>query len=205
MATRIEREPSFYKFDSESYLNTFAVTPELFEEALKNNLQGPNSGRNIHDELFFGNEDGTYPEYIKFPVVYRYLGGNMMRDMIDTHKLHSFLISDRMKSVMEENGITGWKSFPVLVYDKEGNEIKGYNGFTVTGRGGRKKYLIPFNEIPYGEDAEYIQWDKSQWDGSDIFTIGFGLIATERVRLLFKQNKITSPRFTPLSERVTIL
>ena len=199
--------PSFYKFGSEGYLTTFFVSPDLFENAIENNLFGPESGREIHHQLLYGDDSGSYPKYIEFPVVYRHEEGKKMRDMLDMRfDGHCFLISDRMKLLMEDNGITGWKSYPVLVYDKKGNEIKGYHGFTVTGRGGEMRFLMPPNQIPYGESSHYCQWEQDQWDGSDIFRIRPNyLIVTKRTMLLFKENKITSPHFYPLSESATIL
>ena len=46
-----------------------------------------------------------------------------------------FLISGRIRQVFEENGLTGWKAFDVVVWKKDGEQqVTGYNGFTVTGR-----------------------------------------------------------------------
>lgn len=197
-----KNDPSFYVFSSAGYLTTFYVRPDLFDYALKNNLHGPESGRDIHYQLLYGDDYGHYPDYIKFPVVYRQREGKKMRDMLDMRfDGNCFLISDRMKQLMEDNDITGWKSYPVLVYDKKGNEIKGYHGFTVTGRGGEMKLLLPYNQIPYDERSRYCQWEQKEWDGSDIFRIGPNfLIVTKRTMLLLKKNKITSPEFYPLSE-----
>ena len=199
--------PIFYNFCSEGYLTTFFITPDIFENAINNNLYGPTSGREIHHQLLYGDENGSYPEYIDFPVVYRHEEGKKMRDMLDMRfDGHCFLISDRMKQMMEENNITGWKSYPVLIYDKKGNEINGYHGFTVTGRGGEMRFLIPPSEIFSDNSCQCIHWEQKQWDGSDIFRIRPNyLIVTERTMRLFKKNKITSPYFSPLSDSVTII
>ena len=198
---------SFYIFGSEGYLTTYSVRPDLFNHAILNKLSGPESGRDIHQQLLFGDDNGAYPNYIEFPVVFRHKDGKKMRDMLDMRfDGNCFLISNRMKVLMEANRITGWKSYPVLVYDKKGNKIDGYYGFTVTGKGGEMKFLTPPNQIPYGESSHYCQWEQDQWDGSDIFRIRPNyLIVTKRTMLLFKENKITSPHFYPLSESATIL
>lgn len=207
MTMSINSENAFYKFGSEGFLTTFDVTPSLFENAIVNNLYGSESGRDIHHQLLYGDEKGNYPDYLVFPIVYRNEGGTKMRDMLDMrYDGHCFLISDRMKSLMEENRITGWKSYPVLVYDKKGREVSGYNGFTVTGRGGEMEFLLPSDQIPYGEEQTYCRWNKVQWDGSDIFRITPNyLIVTQRTMHLLKKSRISSPFFRPLSEYATIL
>ena len=207
MITNTNNESAFYIFDSEGYLTTFFVSPVLFEFAIKNQLYGIESGREIHHQLLYGNDNGSYPDYIQFPVVFRHEEGKKMRDMLDMRfDGNCFLISDRMRSLMEEHHITGWKSYPVVIYDKKNDEVTGYHGFTVTGRGGKMDNLMPVNQIPYGESTKYCRWSQEQWDGSDIFRILPNyLIVTKRTMLLFKQNKITAPHFSPLSDSVTII
>ena len=88
-------------------MTTFYVRPDLFDYALNNKLCGPESGREIHYHLLYGDDLGRYPEYIEFPVVYRHKEGKIMRDMLDIRfDGNCFLISDRMKLLMEDNGIT---------------------------------------------------------------------------------------------------
>jgi hypothetical protein len=197
----------FFCFSTTGGERTFAVTPDLFEHAVDNDLHGPESGRDIHHQLLYGNENGGYPSYIDFPVFYRGFTGSRMCDMLDMrYDGNCFLISDRMKLLLEENLITGWKCFPVLLFDKKGNEITGYNGFTVIGRGGEMDFLLPPERIPFGEDHSYVHWRKEQWDGSDIFRIYPNyLVITSRTKDLLKKNKITSAEYSPLTERVTII
>ena len=35
---------------------------------------------------------------------------------------------------MEENNPTGWKIYPIKLYDKKDNEVLGYHGLSVTGK-----------------------------------------------------------------------
>ena len=197
----------FYCFHTSGGERTFAVSTDLFEHAIDNDLHGPESGREIHHQLLYGNENGGYPSYIDFPVFYRGFTGSRMCDMLDMrYDGNCFLISDRMKLLLEENLITGWKCFPVLLFDKKGNEITGYNGFTVIGRGGEMDFLLPPERIPFGEDHSYVHWRKEQWDGSDIFRIYPNyLVITSRTKDLLKKNKITSAEYRPLSDWVTII
>ena len=59
--------------------------------------------------------------------------------------------------------ITGWKSFPILLFDKKGNGITGLNGFTVSGRGREMDFLLPPDQIPFGENRSYVHWIKEHW------------------------------------------
>ena len=78
----------FFILLSEGYLTTFAASPVIFENALDNELYGPESGREVHHQLLYKEYDYNdlsleYPSYIKFPVEYRQIGGKRMRDMLD--------------------------------------------------------------------------------------------------------------------------
>ena len=99
----------FFCFSTTGGERTFAVSPDLFEHAIDNDLHGPESGREIHHQLLYGNEDGGYPSYIGFPVVYRGFTGSRMCDMLDMRfDGQCFLISDKMKQLLEDER---WTSF----------------------------------------------------------------------------------------------
>jgi hypothetical protein len=44
---------------------------------------------------------------------------------------------------LEENQFTGWKIYPIKLFDKKENEVEGYHGLSVTGICGPQSY----NEI----------------------------------------------------------
>lgn len=190
----------FYQMSSKGYLTTFAVTPDLFEKAISNNLDGPCSGRDIHHQLLYGDYiTGEYPLYIHFPVIYRQFAGKKMRDVIDTrYDGHVYIISRRMKQILIENAISGWKSYPIVLYDKKNNLIQGYEGFTVTGRGGVMGQLDKRGNLI---DSENIEWRSCQWDGTDVFFVKPNyIIVTERVRTILKKAKIEALSFKSLDE-----
>lgn len=198
----------FYDFSNDLPLNTVAVSPDLYERALNLDLHGEESGRKIHNQLLFGDfVTKEYPSYISFPVCFHQIDGKVLREALGMLRIHSILISDNLLEILTDNQITGWRSYPVLVYDKKGNEIRGYNGFTVTGRGGEMRFLIDKKELSRVESTkQYIQWDKSQWDGSDFFWVKpMFLLATKKVRDVFKREKIKYLRLTPFSEYATIV
>ena len=43
-------------------------------------------------------------------------------------------------------------------------------------------------------------FDQSRWDGSDIFWVSNTIVVVERVHKLFKSNRVTNVRFTPILE-----
>ena len=73
---------------------------------------------------------------ISFPVVFKHDSGQQFRDFLDTGYAALFLISENLRSGFEKNNLTGWKSFPIKLLGKNGIEIGGYHGFSVTGRCG---------------------------------------------------------------------
>ena len=119
---------------------------------------------------------------------------------------HVFVVSDRLVNVLLDNNITGWKTYPIIVYDKKGTAINGYHGFTVSGRGGTM--LAPMDERGniIGH-PECIVWDSCQWDGTDIFWIKPNyVVVTERVKDVLKEARIDSLSFDRLdSHRIQII
>lgn len=111
---------------------------------------------------------------IDFPVIFKQTHGNKMRDILDTERPNIYLISDRLKVVLEQNGLTGWKSFPIKLYDKKGNEIFGYHGFSITGRSGPTSYdnceIIEKRYVPNGPVCKFYKGVYiNGWNGDDFF------------------------------------
>jgi hypothetical protein len=67
-----------------------------------------------HNRLIIGNYEG-----IDFPVNFKYESGKIFRDILDTGWHILYLISDKLKHVLEISKITGWKTFPIKIYDKK--------------------------------------------------------------------------------------
>ena len=121
-----------------------------------------------------------------------------MRDVLDMRSVGFFVISDRMKDVLEENGFTGWKTYPIQLYDKKKNLISGYSGFTVTGKGGRVYY--PLNEAW----NPVLGWNPASWDGSDFFHFENTrhILITERVMKVLRKHKIDAIDMDPLEDSI---
>lgn len=119
-----------------------------------------------------------------FPVVFRQERdgtGSKLADFINTGWGKGFgPASDRVIDLLRDEGFTGWDTFPVEVYLKDGSRLLGYQGLIVTGKCGA---LDPAASEPIDVvDYTFRGWsdlcfkgfplDYEAWDGSDIFTDG---------------------------------
>lgn len=187
---------SFYDFISKPVLTTLTFVPKSI------NL------RNYEERKLIR---GDYRE-INFPIVYEHERGKKIRDILNTGFSSLYLISDRFKEILETNHITGWKSYPVKLLDKMGNEVKGYHGFSITGRCGPIDYsrseIIEKRYVPEGPlcklyKGTYIGLDE--WDGSDFFLPidSIKIVITERALKILKNNKITNIDIVNLADEET--
>jgi len=117
-------------------------------------------------------------------------------------------ISSRVVELLTEHRITGWATYPVEVYGREGEPLPGYHGFSVTGpecKRDRSRSQIIEKPPPSPRGQSYqvykgLYFDESQWDGSDIFLVRpfGGIVVTEKVYKLFKRNRVSNVRLIPL-------
>lgn len=177
--------PFFYILYSKGYLTTFSATPDVFEEKINNH----EDGRQIIEALVCG----SYSSFT-FPIIFHQVDGKIFRDFLDMRLYSAYLVSSRVKELLEENNISGWKTYPILLFDRNNKAILDYHGFSVTGRGGTFSII--------GNNYKY---DVSQWDGSDFFIVdNRTIVITETVMRLLKRNKISALNFIPLQEKFTI-
>lgn len=190
----------FYKFNSRNYLTTFGVRSDIWKEALKR--KNSKLACNIIWDLELGNYEGY-----EFPIVFREVAGEsgkQMRDVLDNRSLITYLISDRMRDLLIDNNITGWECYEIEMYDKKGNIVSGYNGFSVTGKC-NDMVKIDFENIIKDKKRDYFEakgamFDIEKWDGSDIFRAGGWRIITKKVYELFKKHKITAIEMTRMTD-----
>jgi hypothetical protein len=151
---------------------------------------------------------GDYND-ISFPVVFKQKYGKKRQDILDTGTASLFLISDKMKVTFEDNKLTGWKAFEVKILNKQGQEIQGYHGLSVTGRCGKINYsqseIIEKRLVPEGPLGKYYRGlyvGLDKWDGSDFFLPekNFGTVITNRAADILKNNKFTNIRLENLAE-----
>ncbi len=134
--------------------------------------------------------------------------GGQATDFLWAGLVHIICISSRVVELLTEHRITGWATYPVEVYGREGEPLPGYHGFSVTGpecKRDRSRSQIIEKPPPSPRGQSYqvykgLYFDESQWDGSDIFLVRpfGGIVVTEKVYKLFKRNRVSNVRLIPL-------
>jgi len=145
-----------------------------------------------------------------YPIIYKQHSGRYLHDQLTTTHAILVLYSERVISMLADRKFTGWITYPVEIYRKDGRSIPGYYGFSVIGRcgpiddGRRQRVLLPPREKG-GKCVQGLRGLKFQgdsWDGSDIFCpLGTGFIfITEEVRRSLQEIKPSNVSFLKLSD-----
>ena len=169
---------------------------------------------------------GKYDNYT-FPIVYKESGAcryyydineedkklfRLTHFMKTDHGGRNFAVSDEVIELLLKNNITGWKTYPVEVYTQEDELIRGFNGFTITGRCGAVKpslceeVIIPptYKGGPSVPGYKGDPLDLDTWDGSDIFILEHTVYkyATAKVRNVLSKLKNSNVAFEDIAERL---
>lgn len=136
---------------------------------------------------------------IDFPVIFKQECGEKFTDILDTGWPSLYLISKSLKRTLEENNLTGWKTYPIKLLDKKNNEIEGYYGFSIVGRSARHEYnqsqVIEKRRVEHGPVCKFYKGVIiHDWDGHDFFMPrdSFFILIAKRVAELLKTHKITN-------------
>lgn len=138
--------------------------------------------------------------------IYYAMGPTIPSDVIWTTSTYPLIIHRRVIDLLLDNRLTGWGTYPVEVYGKQGEFCPDYVGFSVVGRcgpldGGRSVEIM--RQMPGGLFPGWrgIYFNEASWDGSDFFTttdwLGFDFV-TEDVVKVFKRARIKGVEFEPL-------
>jgi len=142
------------------------------------------------------------------PVCFHHDEGSRLKDHIGTTQALLHLVSDRFVGVLE--GFSGWRAYPVEVYDKDGELVPGYHGLAMTGRCGPidddlSPVMVLPPPVPQGKAMPHrigIRFWPETWDGSDLFMPeGRGwVLVTQEVRDALTAAKITGIDLDRISE-----
>jgi hypothetical protein len=118
------------------------------------------------------------------------------------------VISERVVELLQQHRFTGWATYPVEVYGRQGEPLHGYLGLAIIGRAGkqdrsRSTIITKPAPVPGGKSYQVYKgfyFDESQWDGSDIFLADGLKIITLPVQKAFRRTKVSNVRFTPLMD-----
>ena len=143
---------------------------------------------------------GEYHD-ILFPIEFRQDSGKKMCDILDTGSAILYLISEKMRGILEENQLTGWSTYPIKLLNKKGDELLGYHGFSVTGKCGSvdwsKAIIVKRKLVQTGPLCQFYKGlyiGLGTWDKSDFFIPEdrLGIIVTSKAADVLKRNKLTN-------------
>lgn len=134
--------------------------------------------------------------------------GRLAADFLWTSFPPLVCVSSRVVNLLLANEVTGWDAYPVEVFDRKGQLLPDYHGFSITGPAccrdrSRSQVITKLNAAGRATQVyKGLYFDESQWDGSDFFLVRpfGGIVVTEKVYRLFKRAKVTNVRLTPLTE-----
>lgn len=201
-------EQELYKFRPLNGCANFHALPDIVENAVS-------EGRFEDARAYWNNllNYGDLSRY-EFPIVFRQSKtfGSKIHEINPSDGVCYPIVSDRVISILEDNGITGWKTYPIILYDKHGNRLDGYNGFYVDVMDG-KDLSFELPKYKYDKSTEKLKcivvkrgWlDITNWDGRDFTRAERATIVTERVVNLFKKEKVTGISFIKYSKEYDII
>lgn len=188
----------FYSFSSKFLASTLQVEPVYIAEYSNEEKQN----------IILNLSKGNYKNIV-FPFLFRQKYGNKLYDIIDTGTVSLYLISFKIKSILEKNLLTGYEIFTIRVFDKKGVEISGYYGLSITGKCGKIDYNkseIIQKEAEGSRRAHkvykglHIGLDK--WDNTDFFLpdgTSYIIISAKAANIL-KKEKLSNLVIENLSE-----
>ena len=165
-------------------------------------LKNDENGISDHWNLIKGNYKG-----IDFPVIFKQECGKHLTDILDTGWPSLYLISNKLKCILEKNELTGWQVFPIKLYNQKGNEISGYYGFSITGQSGPTTYdnceIIEKRMVPNGPICKFYKGVSiDNWNGKDFFTPEgtYETFITKKAADILKKHKITNLKLKNLAD-----
>ena len=178
---------------------------ELFDENLKGAFNAAPIYSNFDKYMLFRGE--IYSREIYH---FKHNIGKKLYDLANSGYAGLNLFSAKMIKILEDNNVTGWKTYPCILTNKKGDKIDDYYVFSVTGRCGpldlsmSKKFLKqPYSPTGKPVDAlKGLYFDINTWDKSDIFTpegTMFSFVTRNLMEILVKE-KVTNIKFEKITD-----
>ena len=141
------------------------------------------------------------------------MGGESPSDVIWTTSAHPLIVHRRVLDLLEENNLTGWRSYPVEVLDKLGVVYDDYVGVQILGRCGvvdLSRSAVTLKHYPGGWFPHLVGhfFDENSWDGSALFMhvpdrhgrVSAHILMTEPVREILSKAQITNVGYQRLTD-----
>lgn len=146
---------------------------------------------------------------IKGPIQFDSAQGLKATDILWTQLVTPVCVSNRVIHIFSENEVSGWSTYPVEVFDPEGELLPDYHGLAVTGavcEADYRRSSIVTRPPPAPRGKSYdvyrgLYFDEAQWDGSDMFWVGGVRVVVDKVKRVLELNGVENVAFTPLAER----
>lgn len=135
------------------------------------------------------------------PAVMRVTKGTVAGDFLRTNCV-LLVASDRVIEILRRNGIEGYSTYEVLILHGD-EELPGYRGLAITGRGGKNDPSMVSYADRSGARSRFRKINglrPTSWDGTDLFTLDDlyrVALTTEKVKDLFKMGRVTNCLFEP--------
>lgn len=112
--------------------------------------------------------------------------GNKLYDIIHFNDSQNIAISEKLRDLFVENGISGWDCFKIDIKNLKEN----YYAFVNNSKAGPIENLDELNSY----ETERVLFDIKTWGGTDIFYLENSLlnVCTEKVKDIFLKNKISN-------------
>lgn len=180
---------NIFSFNTKSSKSNFAASPE--------NIQ---KGQYI--DLIRGSL-----EKVQLPVIFKQFQGKKFLDVLNTGYVSLYLVSDRFLQLLEDNQLTGWQTYPIILLDQEEKEISGYHGFSIIGSCFPEDYskseIVEYQYVEKGPLVKHYRgYQVIPCDDYDFFIPprSIGLYINEKTAEILKINKITNVRLINIAE-----
>lgn len=140
---------------------------------------------------------GNHPN-LNFPLKFKQTSGKKWTDILAPLSVGLYIVSKRFINILEENLISGWKTYSIKVFDKEQQENNEYVGLSITGKCGPIDYAKSerlFKQlVENGPKTKYVKglyFDINSWDQTDFFIPKntLSIIITKKVKDLLEQKQ----------------
>ena len=138
---------------------------------------------------------------VVLPIELEQISGRKWTDILNPCSVGMYFVSKRFIDLLYQNNITGWRTYPIIIMDKDGKEVSDYIGFSIIGKCGAIDYtkseVSEKRRVPEGPLNRYYRGlyvGMNEWDGTDFF-IPKGtlhIIVTNKVVEVIKNHKITN-------------
>jgi len=154
--------------------------------------------------------DWSYRQLAEFKGIaeFNIIKGTTPADFLE-NGLVLLIASNRVIKILHENQLSGFSTYRVRIR-RNNSDVPGYHGLAIIGRGGPNDKSLEESRIDPRSGKSYRKINglrPTAWDGSDLFTLDDAYrvaLTTERVRTIFRKEKVTNCIFEPAKEFHTV-